>query len=39
MKQTLVTALLMGYVIAFAGCKDNSPQEVVNPEFFVHRFR
>lgn len=26
MKQILVTALLMGYVIALAGCKDNSPQ-------------
>ncbi len=26
MRQILVAALLLGYVIALAGCKDNSPQ-------------
>ena len=32
MKQTLVAALLMGYVIAFAGCNGNPPKEVPNAE-------
>ena len=32
MKQTLVAALLMGYVIAFAGCNGNPPQEVPDAE-------
>ena len=32
MKQKLVAALLMGYVIAFAGCSGNPPQDVPDAE-------
>ena len=32
MKQTLVSVMLMGYVIAFAGCSGNTHQEVPDAE-------